>query len=89
MDTGAWWATVHGVAKDLDKQHSDPDESFVIGLLRLLLVPGSFAKQTPSGACVDQLTPDPRAARPMQLKHLAGVSSDFASTLRKRRLLGN
>ena len=89
MHGGAWWATVHGVAKDLDKQHSDPDESFVISLLRLLLVPGSFAKETPPGACVDQFKPDPRAARPMQLKHPAGVYSDFASTLRKRRLLGN
>ena len=83
MHRGAWWATVHGVAKDLDKQHSDPDESFVISLLRLLLMPGSFAKETPPGACVDQLTPDPRAARLMQLKHPAGVYSDFASTLRK------
>ena len=90
MHRGAWWATVHGVAEDLEKrQDADPDESFVIGLLRLLFVPGSFAKETPPEACVDQLTADPRAARLMQLKHVAGTCSDFASTPRKRRLLAN
>lgn len=57
--------------------------------LWLILLLASFAKETPSVACVHQLTPDPSALRLVQLKLPAGVPFHFASTPRKRELLVN